>query len=284
MLPPGRMTSSLAFVEMRAAERWRSELAAWRIPDELLAAIDESPYTWPVDLWERRRRLSEQQPEPYTLELIRGLLPRHGELIDIGAGTGRASIPLAREGHRVIAVERDPGMAEALRSASNDLDIEVVEGTWPEAGTDLGDVDVVMSAHVAYDTPDIVPFLSAMVIHARRAVVLELSESHPWADLAPYYRELHNLDRPDGPTVDDLVAVIVESFGLHPHVTRWSRPSNMWYENWDELLGFMGPRLVLPRERWPELRKLLEPETVEEEGRLTSRDTVHELATVWWEV
>ena len=39
---------------MTPAERWRSQLEAWRIPDELLAAVEDSPYGWPQALWKRR--------------------------------------------------------------------------------------------------------------------------------------------------------------------------------------------------------------------------------------
>ena len=48
---------------------------------------------------------------------------RAGELpvLDLGAGTGRVAIPLAREGHRVLAVERDPLLAAELDSRAEGL-------------------------------------------------------------------------------------------------------------------------------------------------------------------
>lgn len=50
-----------------------------------------------------------------AVELI---APRRGDLVvDIGAGGGALTIPLARAGASVVAVERDPMMAAALRNA-----------------------------------------------------------------------------------------------------------------------------------------------------------------------
>lgn len=44
-----------------------------------------------------------------------GELAQSDPILDLGAGTGRVALPLARAGHRVIAVERDPLLAAELR-------------------------------------------------------------------------------------------------------------------------------------------------------------------------
>jgi 2-polyprenyl-3-methyl-5-hydroxy-6-metoxy-1,4-benzoquinol methylase len=43
-------------------------------------------------------------------EVITGLLPPGGSIVDFGAGTGRLAIPLARAGYRVTAVEPSSAM------------------------------------------------------------------------------------------------------------------------------------------------------------------------------
>lgn len=269
---------------MTAAERWRSLLEEWAIPEDLLAEAEEDPYSWPVELWERRRQVAENQPEPFTASIVRRYLNTAGSVVDVGAGTGRSCLMYAREGHRVTAVERNPGMAEALKRAAHGLPVEVVVGGWPDVADRVGTADVVTSSHVVYDVADVVPFLAVMSDHAKRAVVLEMTERHPWADLAEYYEILHGLKRPEGPTADDLADVVREALGVEPQVARWSRPSGMWYADWDELLSVMGRRLVLPRRRWPELERLLASEVTVEEGRLYSRRTPQTMVTLWWEV
>ena len=270
----------------RAARYWAEQLAAWAIPDELLDAVDESPYGWPVRLWRRRAEAAEAAPEPETTGIVRDLAGPGGSILDIGAGTGRASLPLAEEGHPLVAVEKDPGMAAGLRAeaAERGVTVAVVEGAWPDVAAQVGEADVVMSANVVYDVADIAPFLRAMTDHARRGVVLELTERHPWANLAPWYRALHGLDRPDGPTWEDLVDVVQEAVGVEPEVTRWSRPGGLWYESWDELLEILGRRLVLPLPRRGELRPLIEGDVVEEEGRLYLGSRERCMVTLWWNV
>jgi SAM-dependent methyltransferase len=49
-----------------------------------------------------------------------------GPVLDIGAGTGRVALALARAGHRVIALERDGVLAAELRSRAGALAVEVL--------------------------------------------------------------------------------------------------------------------------------------------------------------
>jgi 23S rRNA (adenine-N6)-dimethyltransferase len=53
---------------------------------------------------------------------------RRDELVvELGAGDGALTVPLARTGARVIAVELHPGRAERLRDRVRDLDVRVAE-------------------------------------------------------------------------------------------------------------------------------------------------------------
>lgn len=66
------------------------------------------------------------------LEIWRALaaraVPRPGAapILDLGAGTGRVTLALAREGHRVTAVEADAELAGALRDRVRGLPVVVV--------------------------------------------------------------------------------------------------------------------------------------------------------------
>jgi SAM-dependent methyltransferase len=59
---------------------------------------------------------------PLWLELAAGA----GEILDVGAGTGRVAIPLARAGHPVIALDLDPDLLAELTRRAEGLPIRTL--------------------------------------------------------------------------------------------------------------------------------------------------------------
>jgi SAM-dependent methyltransferase len=267
---------------MSAAERWREQLEAWALPQHLLDAVADSPYHWPAELWLRMQR--GDATDTHTTRRVLGLLGPSGSLLDVGAGTGRASLPAAASGHRLTAVEPDPGMADGLRAEAERLGlaVEIIGEPWPEAAARAARHDVVLSANVVYNVADLAPFLEALHDTAGSAVVLECSPGHPRGNLAPYFRALHGLERPDGPTVDLLADVVAETLPVTPVVDRWMRETVMRFADLQEMLDVYRKRLLLPPERTPELADLLAPDVEERDGWLTLGSPVRESCTVWW--
>jgi SAM-dependent methyltransferase len=61
------------------------------------------------------------------LPLWRSLAAEHGDpVLDVGAGTGRVTLDLARAGHEVTALDRDPDLLDALERRAGDLAITTV--------------------------------------------------------------------------------------------------------------------------------------------------------------
>jgi SAM-dependent methyltransferase len=61
------------------------------------------------------------------LPLWRELADREGSpVLDVGAGTGRVALDLARRGHEVVALDRDPALLDALRERAAGLAITTV--------------------------------------------------------------------------------------------------------------------------------------------------------------
>lgn len=269
-----------------AAASWRRQLEAWTIPQELLDAVPWNPYEWPADLFARRDRRREADGiDPPTFDIVMGFSP--ASLLDVGAGTGGSCLALAERGVKVVAVERDDGMAARLRAeaAERGVAVDVIVGSWPDVAAVAPVVDVVTTAHVVHNVPDLVPFIVALTEHARRAVVIQEFELHPWAHLAPYYLALHGLERPGGPTVEELVDVVREAVGADPSIRRWDSGPPMWFHDRSELYEFYGRRLVVPEDRWGELDVVLGPSVVERsDGTVQLEERTKQLATIWWEI
>lgn len=84
-------------------------------------------------------------------------LPSKGRALDIGAGTGRNSLPLARLGFEVDAIDMTPGFVLALRdaAAAQQSTVRAIEGDvydaqldLPDAGYSLIVASEVVSSHV----------------------------------------------------------------------------------------------------------------------------------------
>jgi SAM-dependent methyltransferase len=194
--------------EADALARWREQLDGWAIPEEILAAAPESPWAFPVGLFRSRARRAGSRPAtPSNREAARSL-PPGGSVLDVGAGGGAASLPLAGVAGRLVAVDESADMVAAFLAAAEAAGVPAsgVEGRWPEVAGRVAPADVVVCHHVLYNVADLAPFADALTGHARRRVVAELTERHPLVGLAPLWRRFHGLERPSGPGADDAVA------------------------------------------------------------------------------
>lgn len=267
----------------KLAERWRSDLEAWAIPQPLMEAVAESPYARPPPRAEQVRQAAAQAASGPTVARVIDLAGG-GSVLDVGAGTGRNALPLVEAGLEVSAVESDRTMVEALRGLAARCPIAVVEGSWPAVADRVEAHTVALAANVVYDVGDIAPFLSALHRVALRGVVLECTERHPWSALRPLFAALHGIVFPDAPTVDDLVGVITEVIGTAARRQRWSAPGGPAFADRDQLLAFYRRRLVLPESRLGELEALIGERIREVDGRFTAATGERPMATLWWRI
>jgi SAM-dependent methyltransferase len=254
--------------ETGALDRWREQLEGWAIPAEILATAPESPWVFPVGLFRSRARRAGSRPAtPSTLEAARHL-PPGGGVLDVGAGGGAASLPLAGVAGRLVAVDESPEMVASFLAAAGQRGVpaEGVEGRWPEVAGRVGPADVVVCHHVLYNVADLAPFAAALTGHARHRVVAELTDRHPLVGLAPLWRRFHDLERPDGPGAGDAVAALAE-LGLEVDRQDWEHQDRFGFDDFDELVAFTRRRLCLPARSDPEVAEaLLEQGTRQVDG------------------
>jgi SAM-dependent methyltransferase len=133
-----------------------------------------------AELVERWRRMAARldagaaEPDALLAHILDRLSPAMS-VLDVGAGIGRWSLPLARRARAVTAVEPLPGMREILadRIAQSGLaNVALAAAPWMEA--EVPPHDVVIAAHAVYATPDLAAFVRRLEAHARRSVYLAL--------------------------------------------------------------------------------------------------------------
>ena len=263
--------------------RWRRRLEAWAIPEPILAAAPESPWGFPVGLFKARAEQARTQPAtPSDLEAAR-FLPPGGEVLDVGAGAGAASLPLAGLAGRLVAVDESAAMLDAFRAAAAAAGVAsaTIQGSWPPVAGSAAPADVVVCHHVLYNVPDLAAFADALTVHARRRVVVELTERHPLAPLAPLWHRFHGLDRPDGPTADDAEAAL-RALGLQLARHDWTGDRRAGLDSFQELVADTRRRLCLAAERDPEVADALGGEAAHGEGGWWLGAGPRRLVTLAW--
>ena len=209
-----------------AAERWAALLAGWGVPPSILDQAPEPP--WQHDVTRFTVDLTLDRDDVSARWAREVLPPVGGTVLDVGCGGGRASLSLVPPATELIGVDASGAMLDQFLIAATHAGVarRTIHGAWPDVAAYTPAADVVVCHHVAFNVEDIVPFVWALTDHARLAVVLEIPTVHPMSAWAPAWRHFWGLERPAGPTSDDLLAVLHE-MGLDPeHTTSARRPSS----------------------------------------------------------
>ena len=101
----------------------------------------------------------------------------------------------------------------AGRAREAGLEARLLPGRWPDVAGQAEPADLVTCHNVLYNVPDLVPFIEALTGHSRRQVVVELTAAHPLISLNPLWLLFHGLERPEGPTAGDVLAIL-DAMGL----------------------------------------------------------------------
>jgi SAM-dependent methyltransferase len=263
-----------------AAERWQDALARWAIPQEILDRAPENPWHFPVQLFASRADHAAEVPTPSTVRALEAL-PEGGEVLDVGCGAGAAGLALAPKAVRLIGVDTSKEMLNEFleRARAAGLEAEAIEGRWPDIATRTPTADVVVCHHVAYNAPDLAPFVRDLTRHARHRVVMELTATHPMSTLNPLWLRFHEVRRPTEPTAEDAVEVLREE-GLDPGREDWTAPRRGGFARKEDFVAWVRRLLCLPADRDPEIEQALADLAVEKDGEFGLPD--RPVVTVWW--
>lgn len=264
-------------------EAWRDEIRDWRIPDEIRRRAEDEP-----PLARRVPDASGPPPLPTgSLSFAREweALEAPGSVLDVGAGTGDASLALTGRVTHITAVDTSLEQLDMLERRARFLGVPVrtVCGSWPDVGHNIAASDVVVCHYVLYEVEDIGPFVDALTAHARRRVVLTIPLQHPQAAFTPLWEHFYGLRRPNGPIADNALEIL-RAMGLDPRMEVWVDVDGFGgYSSFDELVDRTRRRLYLPPQRSGEVANQLLGLGVDP-AQPTSLGTVgRKVATLWWQ-
>jgi SAM-dependent methyltransferase len=266
------------------ADRWRADLAAWAIPEHITAAVDESPWVLPRQVFARRADRLADAPSGPSYEREWAVLDPAGSVLDVGAGAGAACLPLLPRASSLTVVDSDPGMLELLARRATALGTEarLVPGGWPAIAAQAPPADLVTCHHVMYNAPEPVPFAAELTSHARRQVVVEMTAQHPLTTLNSFWLKFHGLRRPVSPTAADLLEIL-RAMGLRPRFRHWTRPGGPDYASFAELVDVTRRRLCLPADRADDVGDALLEAGVDPECPADLGSSGREVVTIWWD-
>ena len=110
------------------------------------------------------------------LPLWRELAAAQGDpVLDVGAGTGRVALDLARAGHRVVALDREPDLLAALASRAGDLPVTTVAADAAAFRLDAAFPLIIVPMQTVQLLPERAGFLAAAAAHLTPGGLLALA-------------------------------------------------------------------------------------------------------------
>lgn len=224
--------------------------------------------------------------DPLTVEALASLAGPEATVVDVGAGGGRITIPLAQRVQEVIAVEPSPAMRDVLAAGiaqSGVTNVRIVAARWEDAAVEPA--DVVFASHVTYSVAMIAPFLRKLDATARCVAALVVFANHPTYAAAPFWRFVYGDERLKLPCRDEVVAVVRELGGM-PRVIDLPAHLPRPYGSPEEAFEELRRRLFIGQDDPLEarLREAIATLMEERNGAWWPRDAgPSERSVIWWE-
>jgi SAM-dependent methyltransferase len=145
-------------------------LSLWR---ELTIANPRTINDDPLQRYKRHAYQKQERPDP-LLDFVLQSVDKSLTVLDIGAGSGRWTIPISKIAGSVTAIEPAVDMLNLLWENTKDAEtkISTVQSTWEDAEIDVH--DIIVCAHSMYSSPDLALFVRKMEQHARKICYMSI--------------------------------------------------------------------------------------------------------------
>jgi SAM-dependent methyltransferase len=225
-----------------------------------------------------------------VLGIISPLLTSSSTALDVGAGVGRYTIPLAQQVARVTAVEPSAGMRGYLEEdarATGLTNVTVVPATWEAARVEP--CDIVLCSHVVYFITDIRAFLEKVRSNARGYVFMAIRTNQRDAALRELWEIVHKEARVPEPGLMDLYPTLRQVLGVtaNVQVVTYGGGRNPLgrFDSIEDAMPEVRRQLLVAEGSPSEATALsyLRERMVQEEGKWGLPSATVANAVVWWD-
>ena len=261
-------------------ELWKITRSDFRSTKALEVYADMERAKWFNEVVKAHKERTEKQIAAIELD------PEY-TVLDVGAGTGRLAIPIAKVVKAVTAVDPSKSMLACLRENMEKEDVTnivCINKRWEdiELGVDVVPHDVVIASH-SLAMPDIKETIAKIDAAAKKFVYLFTFVTGlrglMWMDAGLWkeiYGERHQ-------TWSDYIylAIILHEMGIYANVEIWGSEFKQPYDNLEEMVDYWKEVYNTPPEKEGILREHLSRMLVEKGGSLYLNGK-SKSAVVWW--
>ena len=269
---------------MLATQRWKKMVETEHAQSERMRGQVPPP----IDHWQPYAQHFKADPHRTDDLLVNRLLKEvtpNSSLLDVGAGGGRLSLPMALHCRNVVAVEPSASMGAVLLQQASEYSIpnvSLVEATWEAA--EVAPADLVLCAHVLYVVPEIEQFVRKLGTHAQERVLVVLYQAPPQSQTYSLWKTVHGEDRLALPSLPELNDVLTQ-LGIEFHVDMLPPQPLRGFDDYQQAIEQLIRRLYLTPGT-PQMASLESalPDLLEEsDGSLIIRGSEPlEPALIWW--
>jgi SAM-dependent methyltransferase len=209
------------------------------------------------------------------------MLPPNATVLDVGAGTGRITIPVAKQAQQVVALEPSKNMLALLRANAQKEcinNIAYIQESFDDVGVaQLGCFDVVIASFSLFMT-DLEGALLKIDVSSSKAVYL-FSSASPWMDA-----KLQEIVYGHPVKIElDYIYVynILHDLGILANVDVWTYTSKQSFSSLEDALLHYMTLYSISQEKEHDVRKYLKSLLTEENGKIWLNQN-RKAATIWW--
>jgi FkbM family methyltransferase len=236
--------------------------------------------------WDKRaKRFNEsmmQNKERAEKQIAKIALNPEYTVLDVGAGTGRLAIPIAKQVKSVTAIDPSRGMLDCLQENMEKEDVEnivCIHKRWEDVELD-GDIephDVVIASH-SLAMLDMHEALAKMDAASKKYVSI-FTFAGRWMD-GGLWEKISGEKRPSWADYIYLCNIL-HDMGIYANVEILDSEYEQHYDSLDDAVTKMKEMYDLPSEKEGILRDYLSKILVEDDGKLCLKRK-SKSAMVWW--